>query len=84
MTDFNNRTFDLSVVDEWNRRADPEGLIAALREALEFQNEDSECLVTDDDTYAAACPDRRCRVRGCMVLRVNRWRAALAKAEGRE
>lgn len=62
-------------------------LLAALEEAISFQNEDIECLVggqcigeTPDDNAQPECPDRRCHDHGCMVARVNNWRAAIAMA----
>jgi hypothetical protein len=53
-------------------------LLAALVEAVEFQNDDTEC-----DGNVRDCPRRRCITEGCMIARVNRWRAVIAKAEGR-
>lgn len=62
-------------------------ILSALKEAVEFQNEDTECLVGCQrneefgNDHDEPCPDRRCHDHGCMVARVNRWRAAIAKAE---
>ena len=63
-------------------------MLAALKEAVSFQNEDTECLVNspqtgdapDDVSNQDHCPDRRCYDHGCMVAKVNAWRAAIAKA----
>ena len=55
-------------------------LLEALKEAISFQNEDTECLTDDDDP----CPDDRCKHYGCMVMHVNRWRAIVRKAEKSE
>lgn len=55
----------------------------SLREALSFHNDDTECLFGQYHDAAGIddCADNRCRDHGCMVARVNRWRAALALAE---
>lgn len=53
-------------------------LLAAIKEAVEFQNEDTDCGTDNIEL----CSDRRCRDEGCMIVRVNRWRAAITKAEG--
>jgi hypothetical protein len=55
----------------------------ALEEAISFQNDDTDCLAcraqnSFDEEEREGCPDRRCHDHGCMVARVNRWRAALA------
>lgn len=51
----------------------------ALKEAIEFQNDDTECLqASDPGGFYLGCPDERCKIEGCMVARVNRWREALA------
>lgn len=58
--------------------------IARLREViadmLSFQNDDTECLADPHDDRPEWCADGRCRAHGCMVERVNGWRAVLAKA----
>lgn len=55
---------------------------AALEEAISFENDDTECLAGHtqnslEEEEREECPDRRCHDHGCMVARVNRWRAAL-------
>lgn len=62
-------------------------MLAALKEAVEFQNDDTECLAStqsgsgpDGEGEREDCSDRRCYEHGCMVARVNGWRAAIAKA----
>ena len=57
-------------------------MLAALQEACEFMPEDHECLMGRRPEKGETCPDGQCRDHGCMVDRVNRWRAALAKTEG--
>lgn len=52
-------------------------VVEALKEALEYQNDDTECLMAEE---IKACWDQRCHGNVCMVARVNRWRAALALA----
>lgn len=59
--------------------------LAALKEAIEFQNEDTECLANSkylEKGEGEVCDDGRCCAHGCMVARVNRWRAVAGKAEG--
>lgn len=48
----------------------------ALREALEYHNDDNECLAPWSP--GGVCPDTRCGAADCMVVRVNQWREALA------
>ena len=54
-------------------------LMRALDEAISFFAEDRECLVGPDDPHET-CPDPRCTDHGCMVARVNRWRALIPPA----
>lgn len=71
------------------REAAP-ALLAAFTEAVSFENEDTECLLggpghCDEHGEPNAddpCPDGRCRVHGCMIARINGWRALIAKATG--
>lgn len=58
-------------------------LLAALKEAVEFQAEDTECLMGRDPQPGDDCVDGRCKAHGCMVTRINRWREAIVKAEER-
>ncbi len=57
-------------------------LLDALKEAVEFQNDDTECLMGRSPAKDEDCVDGRCRPHGCMVDRVNRWRNVIAKVEG--
>lgn len=76
--------FDHVISGEANARliAKAPDLLAALKEAVSFENEDTECLIDQNDRDAV-CPDERCKAHGCMVARVNRWRAVIAEAEGK-
>jgi hypothetical protein len=63
-------------------RSHNDELLDALKEAVEFQNDDTECLMGRSPEKDEECIDGRCRPHGCMVDRVNRWRKLIAKVEG--